>query len=137
MKIQKVTPVEYRCKGWFCRAWNHWLNPLGNYHEPNPYPEKRRVQAEASRLPAWLWWALRNPFHNLNHFMLGITPRAKRYEWVLPDEDGWTRYEDGKGYAYWYRPGHRKLGIRKGNLWGREWYIGWMSRGNFGVAFRK
>ena len=104
-------------KPWF-RAWNHWLNPLGNYHEPLPYPEVRDDDARKSWLHPAVWWALRNPFHNLTHFWIGITPVGPRYAWVSPEEAGW---------------------VKRDTVWEKGWIvlprysgtIGWQSRGNF------
>jgi len=138
------------------KAWSHWLNPLGNFHEPLPYPNKRHVQWKGTIwrfFPEVLWWTLRNPFHNFTHFWIGITPRGELYEWIHPECVGWSRtgvnvsissLEDGATewvlYAY-RKPGkmtryHFKFWFR---LFGTVWngYIGWMDRGNFGMAFRK
>ena len=82
--IERETPFEYRCTTWACRTWNHWLNPLGNWLEPLPYPTKNVLASKLSILPSPLWWALRNPFTNLAHFWLGIVPRGPRYCWVRP-----------------------------------------------------
>lgn len=84
-------------KTWF-KIWNHWANPLGNWHEPMPYPLKRRLEAPNNEILAWLWWTLRNPFHNLTHFVLGHVPVGERYQWLPPKRDwpqwklvfGWT-----------------------------------------------
>ena len=133
----KVIPEEYRCKSWLCRAWNNPKNPFGNWNEPKPYPEKRKVQADASWIPNPIWWQiLRNPVHNLTHYWLGITPVGKHGEWHTPEENGWTRVETDENNYYWQK-GHIKLPIKKGELFGYEWYIGWMKRGNFGMAFRR
>ena len=123
------------CRSRLCLIWHHWLNPLGNWNEPNPTPGKRRVQAAESKLPAGLWWALRNPLHNFNHYWIGITPIGEHGAWRQPYENGWTRH-DAKGYSYWQK-GRIKLPIYKwtGKRW--EGYIGWMSRGNFGMALRR
>lgn len=132
----KVIPEEYHCKGWFCQAWNHWINPLGNWHEPLPYPEKRKVQADASWVPNGVWWTiLRNPFHNLCHVYLGILPIKGRYEWYAPEDNGWRRIE-GKHLSWWVKAWRIPLPYFKVEG-GWTFYIGWMSRGSFGMAFRR
>jgi len=143
--------------GWFSKIWNHWMNPLGNWHEPKPWPMKRQDQFVES---FWstvahedVWWTLRNPFHNFTHFWIGITPRGERYEWIHPQCDGWRRTLEGvsegdleDGATEWELYAYRKPGkmVRyQFKFWfrlaGTEWngYIGWMDRGNFGMAFRK
>lgn len=110
---------------------------MGNWHEPRPYPEKRAQQAEASLLPAWLWWALRNPLHNLNHFWLGIVPRAKRYQWIIPQETGWKRIKNPhSNWSRWTKKNRLPLPYyRIDDRW--TLYIGWLERGNFGLALRR
>jgi hypothetical protein len=116
-------------------AWNHWLNPLGNWHEPLPWPGKRMMEAAKSGLPPALWWALRNPLHNFTHFWIGIVPLRERYVWVTPDENGWERTESNKGFSWW-RKGRIALPYYRHD--GRfTFYIGWQDRGNFGIAFRR
>ena len=133
----KVVPEEYHCKTWFCKVWNHWSNPLGNWNEPTPYPEKRKVQADEAKLPNELWWALRNPFHNLNHYVLGIVPKGERYEWYKPEDNGWERVtKEDSIVSWWKKEGRIPLPyILINGAW--TFYIGWMSRGNFGIALRK
>ncbi len=142
LPVDKVIPEEYRCKGWFCKMFSHWLNPFGNWNEPMPYPEIRKVQAEKSWLPAGVWWNLRNPFHNFCHYWIGITPLGNRYEWIIPESAGWIRstedYKDNWSYSYWKKEGSR-FKLPFWNYTGTSWqfYIGWLSRGNFGIALRK
>jgi hypothetical protein len=146
---------------WLRLVWNHWLNPLGNWHEPLACPQKR-VKQYRNTVPQWLpedvWWGLyRNPLHNLTHFWLGITPRGKRYVWIDPECNGWTRVqgpertklisidkdgvhdilEVGWQINWWSKPRRIPLPIIKwvGKHW--EGYFGWMSRGNLGAAFRR
>lgn len=142
LPVEKVTPEEYRCKTKLCLIFSHWLNPFGNWHEPCAYPEKRRLEAEKSWLPPAIWWNLRNPFHNWNHFWIGICPRNNnRYEWILPESNGWIREANYKRVGNWdisrWKKGKITLpfAYKKGNTW--EFYIGWLSRGNFGMALRK
>ena len=142
LPIEKVTPVEYQCKTKLCLIFSHWLNPFGNWHEPCAYPEKRRLEAEKSWLPPAIWWNLRNPLHNFNHLWIGICPRNdNRYEWILPESNGWIREANYKRVGNWdisrWKKGRITLpfAYRKGNTW--EFYIGWLSRGNFGIALRK
>ena len=130
----------------FSEPWN----PFGNYHEPLAYPYKRQRDWEKSKwskiIPEWIWWNLRrNPFHNLTHFWLGITPKGNRYEWIAPECRGWRRE------LAWDKVGNKarqELWVwRKDGKWPRyhykwwafgwEGYIGTMSRGNFGAAFRR
>ena len=142
LPIEKITPVEYQCKTKLCLIFSHWLNPFGNWHEPCAYPEKRRLEAEKSWLPPAIWWNLRNPLHNFNHLWIGICPRNEnRYEWILPESNGWIREANYKRVGNWdisrWKKGKITLAFayRKGNTW--EFYIGWLSRGNFGMALRK
>lgn len=140
--MSRIIPEEYHCKGWFCKAFSHWLNPLGNWNEPLPYPEHRKQQAEQSWLPPAVWWNLRNPFHNFCHYWVGITPRGQRYEWIDPEEKGWVRVKVPAHslwqYSFWTRKGS-KIKLPHWYYNGEEWefYIGWLSRGNFGMALRK
>lgn len=131
----KVIPAAYHCQNWLCRAWGHWLNPFGNWHEPTPYPEKRKIQARDHWLPDGLWWALRNPFHNFCHFWIGLVPLGRRYEWHSPEENGWHRSE-GRHLNWWVKPWRIPLPYFKIEG-GWTFYIGWMSRGSFGMALRR
>ena len=130
--------------------FSHPINPLGNYQEPLPFPQKRAEQYKETvprYIPEWVWWNLyRNPFHNLTHFWLGITPLGERYEWILPEENGWERITGEKkstgkdGYInvdWWKKKNRLSLPIIKFQIFGFEGYAGWMSRGNLGLAFRK
>jgi hypothetical protein len=136
----KIIPKEYQCKGWFCRLFSHWLNPFGNWNEPLPYPKKRKIQADESWIPNCIWWNLRNPFHNFTHYWIGIVPLGKQYEWYTPEYSGWVRYSNtviGKNYSIsFWKKGFVKLPIINYNNGKLEFYIGWMSRGNFGIALR-
>jgi hypothetical protein len=136
----KRTPKEYLCKSKLCKLCNHWLNPLGNWLEPHPYPEKRRLQAEESWLPNDVWWQLRNPLHNFMHYWIGIVPVGKHGEWYAPNKNGWVRKKPTETLSYWEK-GIWVLPYKHGSvrLFGKnfDWYIGWSSRGNFGVAFRR
>jgi hypothetical protein len=135
MTPYKVIPEEYHCQSWFCKLWAHWLNPLGNWNEPLPYPKKRKLQAEDQWLPPAIWWAIRNPFHNFNHYWIGIVPRNNRYEWYKPEDNGWTRHENGN-WSWWSKPWRLILPYyRVDGSW--TFYFGWLSRGNFGIALRK
>lgn len=116
---------------WWIKAWNHWLNPFGNYHEPLPFPDHLKEKAPDNIVLAQIWWALRNFAHNFTHFWLGIIPRGDRYEWITPDENGWTRVG-----RCWKKKGW-SLCRKSGDIGPYEWYIGWARRGSWGVAFRK
>lgn len=118
-------------KKWF-KAWNHPYNPFANWHEPMPYPEKRVRQAPSNPYLAWLWWQFwRNPIHNFSHFVLGITPIGKRYEWITPDEDGWIRDE-----GCWIK-GKKRRCMHYMKL-GRIWIVlGWRQRGNFTISIER
>lgn len=131
---QKITPEPYRCGTWLCKAWNHWLNPLGNYIEPSPYPEKRKIQAEESKLPDGLWWALRNPAANLMNHWLGIMPIGEEYETVSPEANGWAREEDGN-WSWWKKGPISLPYYRHDGAW--TFYLGWNSNGSFGSALRR
>ena len=125
------------CKSRLCKTWHSVWNPLGNVNVPKPFPAKRAKQAKESLLPDDLWWALRNPFHNFNHYWIGITPLGEDGEWRTPEEDGWTRVKISDTKYVWKKPGHIDRPIKYGELFGYEWYAGWMKRGNFGLAFRR
>lgn len=118
-------------KRWF-KVFNHWLNPLGNYHEPLPFPEKRANEARESFLHPMLYWLIRNPFHNLTHFWIGITPIGQRYEWKLPEENGW--FDDGKYFVNlrWVGINGIHIKLPKFNGW-----VGWQKRGNFRLGLGK
>ncbi len=135
-----ITPVEYQCKTKLCEIYNHWLNPIGNWNEPLPYPEKRKLEAEKSWLHPVIWWNLRNLFHNFNHYWIGITPLGQRYQWITPESKGWIRVTNLTikhwQYSYWTN-GKIKLPFWNYTNGNREFYIGWLRRGNFGIAFRK
>ena len=124
---------------WWFKAWNHWLNPFGNWHEPMPFPEKIDDLSPNNLFLKWLWWTWRNRFHNGMHFIFGITPRSDRYYWVSPTAAGWRREYPRDGYARWVK----KFGsitvvlpYWTGIRWGREWGIGWKKRGSLGGMFR-
>lgn len=132
----KTIPPEFHCEGLFCNLWNHWINPLGNWNEPRPYPEKRRIEAAESFLPDWLWWAIRNPFHNFNHYWIGIVPLGDRYEWLKPESNGWVREQVSSTVSFWKKKHRIPLPYyRVDGSW--TFYVGWMSRGSFGMALRK
>lgn len=142
LPVDKVIPEEYHCNTWFCKIFDHWLSPLGNWNEPVPYPEHRKKQAEESWLHPWLYWHIRNPFHNFCHYWIGITPRGNRYEWILPESAGWVRVvvppHSQWQYSFWTRKDRQiKLPFWNydGDIW--QFYIGWLRRGNFGMALRK
>lgn len=142
LPIDRVIPEEYHCKGKFCEFFSHYLNPLGNWEEPMPFPEHRRKQAEESWLPAGLYWLIRNPFSNFCHHWIGITPLGPRYCWILPEAAGWIRtVNPQKGpwqYSYWSKPNSWfKLPFLNFDNDNWQFYIGWLSRGNFGMALRK
>jgi len=140
--MSEFIPVEYQCSSKFCKIYNHWLNPFGNYNEPNPYPEKRRIEANNSILHPNLWWAIRNPFHNFCHYWIGVTPLGQMCEWITLEERGWvhnTNPINGNWqYSYWTKP-NSKIKLPFWNFDNGKWqiYFGWLSRGNFGLAFRK
>jgi len=123
---------------------------MGNYHEPLPYPLKRHEQWKNSIwrvFPEWMWWMFRNPFHNFTHFTLGITPEGERYEWIDPEADGWVRNlikskgEEGDTFRTeiyeWTKPGEKPKKQVKFWIGPFNGYWGVMSRGNWGLAFRK
>jgi hypothetical protein len=123
------------CTSALCRIWHHWLNPLGNWNEPKPTPEFRAVEAAQSRLGPDLWWALRNPLHNFCHYWIGIVPLGARCTWRTPEENGWVRYA-GPYLSWWCRPRHVSLPyFHYEGSW--TLYLGWMSRGSFGMALRR
>lgn len=126
-----------KCKSTFCKIWNHYLNPFGNWNEPTPYPSKRVKNAEDSWMPSWLWWAQRNPLHNLTHYWLGITPLTEDGSWKTPEEDGWIKEKkDDSNFSFWKKDGKiPRPYFRYDGDW--TFYFGWTSRGNLGAALRK
>lgn len=136
MKTYKEIPEEYRCKNRFCEIFSHWLNPLGNWLEPRPYPEPRAEESRKSILPEFIYWNFwRNPFTNFTHFWIGIVPIGPRYCWIYPEENGWIRVVNGR-VSWWKKPGKFSLPYYRydGKI---TFYIGWTSRGNFGLGLRK
>lgn len=125
---------------WYFRAWNHWLNPLGNWHEPLPFPEAREEEAKKSWMPPWLWWNLRNFAHNFCHFWIGITPRGRRYEWILPTDKGWEMYVKSDNFSWWkkkfYHPSIGWFTIKLPYYNGKHFHIGWTTRGSFGLKIK-
>lgn len=135
-----IIPEEYHCTNWFCKLYNHYLNPFGNWNEPLPYPIYNKIAADESFLPPIIWWNLRNPFHNFCHYWVGITPLGERYEWLEPEYNGWIRVNNDSNsnwmYSYWLK-GKIKLPFWEYNNGRINGYIGWLRRGNFGLALRK
>lgn len=134
--MKRETPEVYRCKTRTCRAWNHWLNPFGNWLEPLPTPTHNQTAAEQSRLPPAVWWALRNPLTNLTHFWLGIVPVGARYVWETPEARGWSRAKQGN-WSWWVKRGRLPLPYYRVDKPAFTFYAGWSSRGNLGLALRK
>lgn len=143
LPIDRIIPEEYHCKSKLCEFWSGWWNFMGNWNEPMPFPEHRRKQAEESWLPPIIWWQIfRNPLHNFCHYWIGITPLGPRYCWILPEAAGWVRTTNPqKGpwqYSYWSKPNSWfKLPFLNFDNDNWQFYIGWLSRGNFGMALRK
>lgn len=77
--------------------------------------------------PAWriFWWWLRNPMHNLTHYVIGIADREHTY--VGPDMDA-------QGFIRAYvKCGWLRLPFFAFNRNGFFSYIGWRSSGAFGI----
>jgi hypothetical protein len=108
------------------------MNPLGNWIEPLPYPEKRKLEADQSWLPNGLWWFLRNPAANLMSHWLGIMPIGERYHTLSPENNGWKRSESGTWRKPWHVP---RPYYRVDGRW--TFYIGWRTSGAFGAALRR
>lgn len=131
----------YSCdRKWWFKLLNHWLLPF-NWHEPMPWPKDKQYDKGDGDFIAWLKWTLRNPLHNPAHFLLGITPRGKRYEWLSPTQDGWKR-KRGIPVRVWGLDFVTKHGWVKGkksrpgyyfNLFGEPAFFGWRERGNFSI----
>lgn len=123
-------------KKWF-KIWNSPWNPLGNWHEPLPFPEKRDDEAPNGQYLKWLYWSVRNPLHNWGHFWIGICPVGKRYEWISPEENGWVRVIKSKSQAYWVKK--NRISLPYFEVWKGDWqfYIGWKRRGTFAIALRR
>ena len=116
-----------------------WWNPFGNWHEPLPFPEKRRLEAPSvawATWAAWRYWHRRNLLHNFTHFVIGIVPIGDRYEWISPECAGWRRIK-GSRYSVWVKRWRMPLPYLFGTVGAFEWSIGWKSDGCWGVNFRK
>ena len=113
---------------WWFKAWNHWLNPFGNWHEPLPFPEKRADEAKGSKLHPAIYWALRNPAHNFGHFWVGITPVGRRYEWINPV---WDRIVVNRFFSYFKRG---LFVLPYIHISSPRIYIGWKARGCFAMS---
>ena len=137
MRETKYVPNrELDSKKWFLK-WNNPSNPFGNFHEPLPFPQKRRDEGPKNDFLAFLWWQFyRNPLHNYTHFRKGIVPVGNRYEWVTPDDDGWVRDESDPDKKCWVRK-NKRLCRRYFKFWVFEGYMGWAERGSWGFALRK
>jgi hypothetical protein len=158
--LQKYYPKtwfwpELDAKPWFL-AWNHWLNPLGNWLEPMPRPQGRVDDAYRSLrykfwkllgLPTfgvWFFWATRNFAPNFFQFWIGIKPVGERYVHHAPEENGWQKeFVDTEGavqFRYWWKK-FGPLTVKLPYLTARlpfdfEAGIGWKSSGGFGSHFR-
>lgn len=140
---------------WWFKAWNHWLNPLGNWLEPMPRPQARVDDAYRSPwyklfkllgMPTfgiWFFWTFRNFAPNFFHYYIGITPVGERYEHCDPEENGWVKvFVDEEGisqFRYWAKPWrpHLPYWTLKGLPLRLEAGIGWKSSGSFGMHFRR
>lgn len=88
--------------------------------------ESWRAGRARTPLLALLWW-LRNPFHNLTHYVIGFAGRT--VEWDGPDMDS-----DGTFVAHAVYRGIRfPFFASNGGGWLR--YIGWRPSGAFGIKF--
>lgn len=132
----------------FTKLYNHWLNPLGNYREPFPFPERRIRDAEESWLGRkfgtvgmYIWWHLRNKMTNFNSVWIGIVPVreyggdksehvASCYDcvWQSPEVNGWERYHASNGWYHEWRKGLIRLPYIKNKYFA----LGWKSRGSLG-----
>lgn len=102
---------------------------LGNADEPAPPPDFRPEKKFRT-----LRWYLRNPFHNLDHYVLGLSDKRFTRTGRFPSDvfnprPGWNfavcRYQ-------WIRLPF--VSYHRGRL---EFYAGWRNAGNFGLAFRR
>jgi hypothetical protein len=133
--IDKETPLQYRCKSKWCLAWNHWINPFGNWIEPLPYPENRAKEAALSGWIPSLWWGVRNFGNNFGTFWIGIQPLGPRYCTIKPESNGWVRTKYGY-FSLWRKK--NRIPLPYFNYSGKfEILIGWTSRGNFGIGFTR
>ena len=108
--------------------WYNKLNPIWwfkNADEPKPpawfRPGEKRRQFK---------WFLRNPFHNLTHYVIGIADkkyvRSGRYpEKVSNPNGGWNFAIARRGIVFL-----PYLSYRRGKF---EFYFGWRVLGNFGI----
>lgn len=146
---------ELDAKPWF-KAWNHWLNPLGNWLEPMPRPQGRVDDAFRSLrykfwkllgLPTfgvWFFWNTRNFASNFGHYWIGIMPVGERYEHLDPTENGWVRVvvddEGDARFRYWQKqfgPLTVKLPYWTFRLpFNFEAGLGWKGSGALGAHFR-
>ena len=104
------------------------LNPVwwfGNIDDPVPPAWYRPGSQERDFL-----WHLRNPFHNFDHYVIGIAD--KRFVRYSKDSEANPNRSGGWDFAV----ARRKLavlpfvGYRRGHF---NFYFGWRERGNFGI----
>lgn len=134
----------------FTRIWNDYRCPFGNYREPYPYPEKRRIQAEESFLGRhfgevgmYLWWHRRNPWNNLTHNWLGICPvkeyggdksehvkECRECVWEVPDPAKWEYVVERNDKRHWQHKKYRWLRLPYREFFNGFVQIGWRSRGS-------
>lgn len=146
---------ELDASPWF-RAWNHWLNPLGNWLEPMPRPQSRVDDAYRSlrykffklfgldTFGVWFFWNTRNFASNLLRHWIGISPIGDRYDHLDPEVNGWERHTIMSGdstFSWWQKrfgPVTVKLPYYtvRGLPFGFEFGIGWKDSGGLGSHFR-
>lgn len=104
------------------------LNPVwwfGNIDDPVP-PAWYRTNSQHRVF----LWHLRNPFHNFDHYVIGVTD--KRFIRYSKYPDGNSRRKGGWDFAV----ARRKLAVLPFASYQRgrfNFYLGWRERGNFGI----
>lgn len=79
------------------------------------------------------WWAIkwwvRNPMHNLTHYVLGFKGHSYGYS-------GFDTDKPGVGFGWTYKDNGTKWPLLTLNIWNRLGYIGWRPSGAFGLKCR-
>jgi len=104
------------------------LNPIwwfGNADDPEP-PEKYRPGKPLRKF----FWYCRNPFHNFDHYVIGISDkpftRIGPYPNRMQNPNGGWNWAVCR-YGWWQLP---FADYQRGRF---EFYIGWRTGGNFGI----
>ncbi len=115
--------------------WYHRINPLwwiGNIDDPYPPAKFASKIVGWSEWKIWVWWRIRNPFHNFTRYVIGLCGRDitinSKYqnELFAPRGLNWFLVK----YKWIILPGISYKGMR----W--RGYTGWLDSGQFGLELR-